>query len=116
MTQQPQSQSVKAVRRQEGAVIVDAMGDIDINCSTEFQQALLGLFNEKPELIVVNLAEVPYMDSSGVASLVKLLSRAKKSGVRLRLVAMTERVRSIFEITRLDTVFEIFATEQEALT
>ena len=72
--------------------------------------------DKKPERIVVNLAEVPYMDSSGVASLVKLLSRTKRQGVVLCLAALTDRVRGIFEITRLDDIFDIQATVEEALS
>ena len=61
------------------------------------------------------LADVPYMDSSGVASLVKLLSRARKSGSELALANLNDRVRSVFEITRLDSVFRICGSEEEAL-
>jgi len=64
---------------------------------------------------VVDLSGVGYMDSSGVASLVKLLARVRRRQVDLKLAGMTRRVRSVFEITRLDTVFEIFASVQEAL-
>ena len=65
--------------------------------------------------IVVDLSGVPYMDSSGVASLVKLLARIRKTGIELRLCGLTDRVRSIFEITRLDSVFQIYPSQQEAL-
>ncbi|MCK4601775.1 MAG: STAS domain-containing protein [Phycisphaerae bacterium] len=102
--------------RQVGcSVVVDVVGDIDLNRSLAFQQALLELLDNKPERLVVNLSGVPYMDSSGVASLVKLLSRVRKVGLSLCLVAMRDRVRSVFEITRLDSVFDIYATEEEAL-
>ena len=115
MNAQVPNSSVKSVRWVDRAVIVYATGDIDLEHSTQFQQALLKLLDENPSYIVVNLKDVPYMDSSGVASLVKLLSRVRKSGAALRLVELNERVRSLFEITRLDSVFEIFGTEQEAI-
>jgi len=106
---------VKAVRRIDGAAIVDVVGEIDLNCSLVFQQDLLNLLDEKPRSIVINLRDVTYMDSSGVASLVKLLSRIRKGGSSLHLVALRDRVRSVFEITRLDSVFSIYKTEEEAL-
>ena len=106
---------VEAVRWLDRNVVVDIVGDIDLNSSVRFQEALLALMDAKPQRIVVNLAGVPYMDSSGVASLVKLLSRARKSASALYLVNLRDRVRSVFEITRLDSVFEIRSTEEEAL-
>ena len=69
-----------------------------------------------PRRIVVNFTDVAYMDSSGIATLVKVLSRTRRSRMALILCGLNERVRSLFEITRLDTVFSILATEQEALS
>ncbi len=103
------------VRWVDKAAIVDVSGDIDLNRSLDFQQRLLSVLDERPERLVVNLADVSYMDSSGVASLVKVLSRARKSKTQFRLLSLQERVRSVFEITRLDTVFEIHDTQEEAL-
>ena len=100
---------------ERSVVVVTITGDIDLHRSADFQDALLALLNDHPKRIVVDLSGVGYMDSSGVASLVKLLARARRDQVALRLTGLCPRVRSIFEITRLDTVFEIFATQQEAL-
>jgi len=115
MGDQSRRQCVKAVRWVNGSAIVDVNGDVDLSRSGEFQQSLLGVMDQKPERIIVNLTEVPYMDSSGVASLVKLLSRARRQQVGLRLAGLTDRVRSIFQITRLDGIFDIHATVEEAL-
>ena len=115
MSKESVGNPIKCVRRVGTDNVVDVAGDIDLNCSHPFQQALLTLLDENPRRLIVNLAGVAYMDSSGVASLVKVLSRARKSGCTLYLVALQERVRSVFEITRLDDVFSIRKTEQEAL-
>lgn len=115
MNREPSRSPVKAVRRVGQATIVEVVGDIDLHSSPEFQRALLTVLDENPQRVVINLSGVPYMDSSGVASLVKLLSRVRKGGVDLYLVSLSERVRSIFQITRLDSVFDIRATEAEAL-
>ena len=95
--------------------MLDVTGDVDLNRSLAFQQSMLEVLDKNPQTLVVNLEKVPYMDSSGVASLVKLLSRARKQKVSLRLASLSARVRSIFEITRLDGVFDIYLSEQEAL-
>ena len=109
------SDPVREVRWVGKTAVVDVAGDIDLSRTNQFQASLLHVLNTGPERIIVNLAGVNYMDSSGVASLVKLLSRARQSGISLGLTGLTARVRSVFQITRLDTVFEIFPTEQEAL-
>ena len=116
MTESQRTNSpVRQVRWVDRAAVVDVTGDIDLNCSLDFQQSLLELLDERPQRIVINLADVPYMDSSGVASLVKLLSRVRKGGLSLHLIGLGDRVRGVFEITRLDKVFDIHGTEAEAL-
>ena len=112
----PQDNPVKEVKWKGKDVIVCVEGDIDLSRSPEFQRNLLALMDKKPARIVVNLSKVPYMDSSGVASLVKVLSRARKSDMGLSLTSLTDRVKSVFEITKLDNVFHICATDEEALS
>ena len=116
MTPDRTDSPVKNVRWLETSAVVDVVGDIDLACSTQFQQAVLDVVSQKPAKLVINLAGVSYVDSSGVASLVKILSRARKMGMPFKLAHMNGRVRSVFEITRLDTVFDICDTEEEALS
>lgn len=106
---------IQRVRTSGQTLVVDVAGDIDLHRSPEFQQSLMKLLDHRPRRIVINLAGVKYMDSSGVASLVKLLSRVRRDQIDLKLCNLTDRVRSVFEITRLDSVFPICGTEQEAL-
>jgi len=106
---------VRDVRWVGRAAVVNVEGDIDLSRSAAFQVSLLRVVDEGPERIVISLTDVPYMDSSGVASLVKLLSRTRRQGIPLGLTGLCDRVRSIFEITRLDGVFDIYPTEEEAL-
>jgi anti-sigma B factor antagonist len=106
---------IREVRWQGQDVVLAVSGDVDLTTSKPFQDAALAVLARKPRHVVVNLAGVPYMDSSGIASLVKLLSRARKQGTAVSLAALNDRTRSLLEITRLDTVFRIFATEEEAL-
>ena len=116
MTERPYASPVREVRWAGRTAVADIQGDIDLSRSVEFQQKLLLLLDQKPQKVVVNLTGVPYMDSSGVASLVKVLSRARKAGTALTLVGMSPRVKSLFQITRLDSVFQIMATEEEAVS
>ena len=65
--------------------------------------------------VVVDLGEVPYMDSSGLATLVEAMQIARKNQGKLIICALQQKVRSIFEIARLDMVFKIVNTRDEAL-
>ncbi|MCE5279677.1 MAG: STAS domain-containing protein [Planctomycetaceae bacterium] len=115
MKKDAQKQTVADVRWQGRAAVVAVKGEIDLSCSSEFQNSLLDLLKDKPESIVVDLSSVPHMDSSGIASLVKLLGRSRKVSVPVRLAGLQKRVQSLFEITRLDRVFEIYPGVKEAL-
>lgn len=88
-------------------VVVGPAGDVDLNCSREFQSHLKKVMENKPKRVIVDLSRVPYMDSSGVATLVEAMQIARKASTKLVLCGMQDKVRSIFEIARLDRVFTI---------
>jgi anti-sigma B factor antagonist len=106
---------VKAEQRGAATVVIPA-GEIDLNASPVLRQELKRVNAERPQRLIVNLAAVPYMDSSGVATLVEAMQMARKNSARLVLCGMQEKVRSIFEIARLDTVFTIVADVDAAMT
>ena len=90
------------------ASILAPKGDVDLSRSRQAQAA-------KPSKLVVDLAGVEYMDSSGVATLVEALQIARKNNTKVVLCDLKDKVRSIFEIARLDTVFTIVGSRDEAL-
>lgn len=98
-----------------GAMVVLPSGEIDLNASPVLRQELKRISTARPQRLIVNLAGVPYMDSSGVATLVEAMQMARKNSTRLVLCGMQDKVRSIFEIARLDTVFTIVADVEAAL-
>lgn len=101
--------------QERGVLLAQAAGDVDLRHAKAFQQSLLSLVEKKPKVLVVDMTEVPYMDSSGLASLIKCLLRSGQQGVSLRLCGLTRRVISVMEITRLDKAFSIFPGQQEAM-
>jgi anti-sigma B factor antagonist len=103
-----------ATRVQPGTTIVDVMGDIDMGTSPGLRKTLLESLKKAPRL-VVNLREVRYVDSSGIASLVEVLKEARSTEKRLVLFGLNKAVRQVLLLTRLDRIFEIRETEQEAL-
>lgn len=98
------------------AVLVQPAGDVDLTASPVLRQALKQVLQAKPARLIVDLSSVPYMDSSGVATLVEAMQIARKNGTRMMLCALQDKVRSIFEIARLDTVFTIYATPEAAIS
>lgn len=103
-----------ATRQQPGTTIVDVTGDIDMGTSPGLRKLLLESLKSSTRL-AVNLGEVRYIDSSGIASLVEVLMKARDSRKRLVLFGLNKNVQEVLQLTRLTTVFEIRKTEEEAL-
>lgn len=97
------------------ATVARIHGEIDLQRSLPLQRELMTLMDRRPSRLALDLSDVPYMDSSGIASLVKIMARAKRDGVTMTLFGLGDRVRSLFEITRLDNVFTLCNDQQEAL-
>jgi len=109
------SSMVESIDRVDGNMIIRLKGDVTLQRSPELRGQLAKLLDEKPDRLVIDLSRVNYMDSSGVATLVEALQRARKTKTPLPLLSMTSRVKSVFEIARLDTIFSIVDSEAEAL-
>lgn len=95
------------VERKGDAVTVTPIGEIDLSCSVSMRQQLREIQAAKPARLVINLEQVPYMDSSGVATLVEIMQTARRNKCTLVLCCLQPKVRSVFEIAKLDTVFTI---------
>jgi anti-sigma B factor antagonist len=98
---------ISPVQRLEDGLAVGLHGDVDYSRSPEVRQQLLALLEQKPSRLVVDLTGVPYMDSSGVATLVEALQVQRRRGGKLVLCGLQPKVRGIFDIARLSTVFAI---------
>lgn len=110
------------IERRGNAIIVSPKGDVDMARSPGLLESLKQAIDERPPLLVVNLTDVQYMDSSGLATLVQTRRNLTRQpahdgpGTDMVLCNMAERVRSIFEIARLDTFFRIVPSLDEALS
>lgn len=109
-----ESLSVRTVAK-DGALIVSPLGDVDLTASPTLRQELKKAQATRPQRLIVDLKGVPYMDSSGVATLVEAMQQARRNNTRMVLSGLTDRVRSIFEIARLDTVFSISPSTDDAM-
>jgi len=83
--------------------------------ATALRDSLKQVLSKAPQL-VLNLSGVTYIDSGGLGTLVGVYSSARASGADIKLTGLGQRLRDVLQITKLATVFEVFDTEQEALT
>ena len=97
------------------AELLKLSGEIDLNEKSNVVAQLDPLIQKKPRLLVIDLAQVTYVDSSGLAIFIDALQRVKKYGGNLVLAALQDNVRMVFEIARLDQIFQIFPNSEEAL-
>jgi anti-sigma B factor antagonist len=102
------------VTRKQGASIVVLKGDVDLESSPAARDILLRSVDGAGK-VLVDLSSVTYIDSSGVASLVEALQAAKRNGGKFALVAASDPTRRVLELARLDKVFTMYATVDEAL-
>jgi anti-sigma B factor antagonist len=109
------SNIIKQIRNVGTTVVAVPSGEIDLETSPTFYQAIMDVCQSSPPKLVIDLREVGYMDSSGVGTLVEAFRMVKGYGGRLVLLAPSDRVRSMFEIAKLDQFFTITDDEQEAL-
>jgi anti-sigma B factor antagonist len=110
------SDLITAARRDGNAVIVAVRGEIDLHNSPGLRSDLLEILGQSvPQKMVLNLGEVPYMDSSAIAVLVEALQKVRKAGGKICLTNLQPRVKGLLEIARLDTIFVVTKDEAEAL-
>ncbi len=97
------------------ASILKIKGDVDLYSSPQVRKEVITLITKINKNLLVDLAEVTYMDSSGVATLVEALQLTKKRGGKLKLFSLGSTVKDVFELSRLDKVFDICDNQQQAL-
>ena len=90
-------------------------GEIDLHVSSEVAESLRTMIAKRPKLVVIDLTKVTYLDSSGLAVLIEGMQKVQEYGGKFALAGVQESVQHIFEIARLDQVFQIFPTVDEAV-
>ncbi|HEY6946308.1 MAG TPA: STAS domain-containing protein [Candidatus Acidoferrum sp.] len=105
-----------AARHLEKITVFDVSGDIDLASSPELRKALLRELRElRMPRVVLNLKDVHYIDSSGVASLVEGLKASRDVGSRLVLFGLNSAVREVLQLSKLVKIFEITDSEEQAV-
>ena len=83
-------------------------GEIDLHVSSDIAASLARLIEQRPSRLIVNLREVSYIDSSGLAALITAAKDVEDYGGRLMLTGVSQVVRSIIETARLDKFFLLY--------
>lgn len=101
--------------RTDHLLMVEVDGQLVVGNRQEFKQAILDQVEQGATTVVVDFARSPYIDSSGLGALVSLGKRLREMGGDLRLAGLNDDLRTLFELTRLDALFPLFASRADAL-
>lgn len=98
-----------------GVQCIALKGDLDFNSAKKVREEFAKLTQKEGAKLIMNLTDVRYIDSSGLATFIDLYQKMRRAGGKLAFFNVNQSVRSVFEIAKLDTVFQLTGTEQEAL-
>jgi len=103
-------------REVDHVTILDVLGRIVLGDEIhELRDAVHGLIEKGKKKIILNLAEVDYIDSSGVGELVGCYTTVRNAGGELKLLNLTQKVHDVLHVTKLYTVFDIRDDEFHAV-
>ena len=103
-------------RRRGNVVILDIHGAISMGESKEkFAQVMDELLSEKNVNVLVNFSGINYVDSTGIGEMVGYLNKFVESNRQLKILKPHDRVLKLLQITKLDSMFEIYQDEEEGL-
>lgn len=103
-------------RAVDGVTILDLQGKMLIGEGDELlREKINSLVEGGTKNIVLNLAEVPYVDSAGLGEIVRCYTTVSRKDGKLKLLNLTKRIHDLLSITKLLTVFETYDTENEAV-
>ncbi|HEY9625941.1 MAG TPA: STAS domain-containing protein [Coleofasciculaceae cyanobacterium] len=108
-------QKIHTTQDGKTVVVLAPTGRLDITTAWQFRLKLQECISKISPYVVVNLSQVNFIDSSGLTSLVAGMRDADKVNGSFRICNVHPEAKLVFEVTMMDSVFEIFATEEQAL-
>ena len=103
------------VTQRDGWSVLAVVGELDLATAPQLRQRLVGLVKTGATHLVLDLRSTDFIDSIGLGVIVGALKRVQPIGGALAVVCDEPRIRSVFEMTRLDTIIPVFATLDEAV-
>lgn len=105
-----------STRQVQDVTVVDLSGQIKLGeGSSVLRETVKDLLAKGHKKILVNLAEISYIDSSGIGELISAFTSTRNQGGELKLLKLTKKTRDLLQITKLYTVFDIKDDEAEAI-
>jgi anti-sigma B factor antagonist len=95
------------IEKSPGGMTIKATGEVDLYTSPELRKAILEAIPSSGGELAIDLSDVTYIDSSGVATLVEGLRGARQHGTGFALVSPSQAVKQVLDLARLDSVFEV---------
>jgi anti-anti-sigma factor len=93
--------------------VVQLQGILDGIRANQLRQEIADILETGINTVLIDLKEVNFMDSSGLSALVSVLKMIRTAGGKLYLCSINEQLRMVFELTRMDRVFETFANQDD---
>ena len=104
-----------SMHRQGDVLVVDVEGQLIVGNRQELKQKVLDELEKGDRRFLIDFAQTGYIDSSGLGVLVSLSKKIREQGGELRLANLNEDLRTLFELTKLDTLFQIADSRERAL-
>ena len=105
-----------SIAEMNGITIVEVEGELIVGNRQELKDKVLGRLEEGDRRFLIDFTASSYIDSSGLGVLVSLSKKIREAGGALRLAGLNEDLRTLFELTKLDTLFQIADTRARALS
>jgi anti-sigma B factor antagonist len=106
-----------SVRPTGQASVIDLRGKITLGeAATSLRETVKSLLAQGVRHIVINLADVSYVDSAGLGELIGIYTTIKNAGGSVKLLHLQKKIKDLLQITRLYTVFDVYDDEAAALT
>jgi anti-sigma B factor antagonist len=99
-----------------GVVVVQVEGQLIVGNRHELKDLVQAALEKGERRLLIDFSRTGYIDSSGLGALVSISKRIREKGGELRLAGLNDDLRSLFELTKLDTLFAITETPEQALT
>ncbi|MBN1681039.1 MAG: STAS domain-containing protein [Anaerolineae bacterium] len=102
-------------REQDGVVIFTLQGRVDSEGAVDLDLALQATASEGNDKMILEMADVRYINSAGMRTLADILTQCRETGGDLKLVALNPKVQRVFQIIGFDKFFNVYASIEEAL-
>jgi anti-sigma B factor antagonist len=103
------------IKDQSGVAVLQVEGQLIVGNRQELKDLVQAALDRGERRLLIDFSRTGYIDSSGLGALVSISKRIREAGGELRLSGLNEDLRSLFELTKLDTLFSIADTPQQAL-